>query len=101
MSSIEDVFAAKIIEIKKEISKMQTKYDSLLKSTIDIKRNNIQSTMSTDRSNTVRSSTRSNGLQSKNAKIEVKKVHLDNKCKNYGDALKETISDNNRNNQLF
>jgi len=62
MSSIEEVFAAKIIEIKKEITRMQIKYDSCLKSTIEGKKNNIQSTMSSDRSNAKVSSARSNGI---------------------------------------
>ena len=62
MSSIEDLFAAKIIQIKKEISRMQTKYDSCLKNTIEVKKCQIQSTMSSDRSYAKVSSTRSNGL---------------------------------------
>lgn len=61
---------------------MQIKYDAYLKSSTDGKKNNIPSTMSSDRSNAKNSSTRSNGLQSKNANVVVKKVQLDKKCKN-------------------
>ena len=82
MSSIEDIFASKVIELKKEITKMQIKYDAYLKSSTDGKKNNIPSTMSSDRSYAKNSSTRSNGLQSKNANVVVKKVQLDKKCKN-------------------
>ena len=41
MSTIEDDFATKIIELKNEITKVQIKYDKLLKQPIEIKKGHI------------------------------------------------------------